>query len=79
MIILNYFQELKKRQMKSVKNNINNMSRSRTSISGIEIPISDDLAPKSQCPLCFKFFPTPNIEVNCNKLLKSLFFYFYHY
>lgn len=78
IIIFYYFQELQKRQMKSVKNNINDhMSRSRTSISEIEIPISDNLSSKSQCPLCFKFFPTPNIEVNVINLLRSFVYYYY--
>lgn len=55
--------------MESVKNNFNNaqMSTSQTSISANEIEIINDLSHKSLCPLCFKSFPTPIIEVSCYK------------
>lgn len=50
---------------KQIKNNIN-LSRSQPSMSPKNLETddeSDNIIPKSQCPLCFRLFPTPDIEV----------------
>jgi len=55
------------------------MSRTRASFSQLnsenEIKI-DNLSQKSECPLCFRLYPTPDIEVICNIKFKFKNTYF---
>jgi hypothetical protein len=69
ILILFFFKELTNKQLRTVKNSINNIPlRNRLSLSesNSENEIQNDkLSPQSQCPLCFGLYPTPDIEVIC--------------
>lgn len=55
-----------KKQLRIMKKNNNSPLRNRPSSlepnSENEIQ-NDNLSPQSQCPLCFRLYPTPEIEV----------------
>ncbi|XP_026818539.1 putative uncharacterized protein DDB_G0282133 isoform X1 [Rhopalosiphum maidis] len=66
-------QELRKKQMKNIKNSISNngyQTRSRASSSqqNPENEITNENVPQqSQCPLCFVLYPTPDIEAHASE------------
>uniref|UniRef100_A0A2S2PNX8 Uncharacterized protein n=1 Tax=Schizaphis graminum TaxID=13262 RepID=A0A2S2PNX8_SCHGA len=71
--IMKQEQELRKKQMKNIKNSISNnayQTRSRASSSqqNAENEITNENVPlQSQCPLCFVLYPTPDIEAHASE------------
>ncbi|XP_027844119.2 uncharacterized protein DDB_G0292186-like isoform X2 [Aphis gossypii] len=66
-------QELRKKQIKSIKNNISNngvqtRSRATHSQQNPENEITNKNVPlQSECPLCFVLYPTPDIEAHASE------------